>query len=504
MGTPRTEIRSSSIGQLISESSLYMLGNVLRRSFSLITMPVFTRYLSTSGYGVLSIVGTVQQMLAVFYDMGLGQASTRFYYDCRDERERQTLFGTLLIFSLAATLMLTLLLLATGEWMWGFVSKDVPFSPYIMLTIGTVFLENITVLPYVLFRVQNQVPRFFRLSLTQTVLTVLCSVLFVVWLGLGPLGPILATFIITAIFFGVYSYSLRGQVRLVFRWPLTGQALAFGLPEVPLRWGNWALKVADRLILQHLTSLSVVAIYSVGYSVSKMPFDLVVKGIDWAIVPFFFATATTESEGRSKAVFARVATYNVAVVAGLGLGTVLFGHELIDILASAKYAEAALVIPVIVAASFLEALSYIPIKGIYLKGKTGYLLPLFTVPAGLNIALNFVLIPRFGMMGAAWATLVGYAVMTILTLAISQKVYYIPYEYRRIAKVICAACIVAAFGSLASEAPLLTRITVKASLLMAFPLGLYVMGFFEGNEINWVRDRFTVLVQGRQPSSEVE
>ncbi|MGB4780424.1 lipopolysaccharide biosynthesis protein [Candidatus Methylomirabilis sp.] len=497
MTTPHTEAKSSRIRQLISESSLYMLGNVLRRSFSLITMPVFTRYLSTSGYGVLSIVGTIQHMLEVFYDMGLGQASTRFYYDCRDERERQTLFGTLLIFSLTATLMLTLLLLATGEWMWGFVAKDVPFSPYIMLTIGIVFLENITVLPYVLFRVQNQVPRFFRLSLIQTVLTVLCSILFVVWLDLGPLGPILATFITTAIFFGVYGYVLRGQVRLVFRWPLARQALAFGLPEVPLRWGIWALKVADRLILQHLTSLSVVAIYSVGYSVSKMPFDLVVKAIHWAIVPFFFATATKESETRSKEIFSRVATYNVAVIAGLGVGTVLFGRELIGVLASAKYAEAEMVVPIIVAASFLESLYYIPIKGIYLTGKTGYLLPLFTIPAGLNIALNFMLIPRFGMMGAAWATLVGYAVMIALTLAISQRVYYIPYEYGRIARVVLAACIIGAFGGIVSEAPVVARIGMKAILFMLFPLAMHFMGFFEDHELTWIRGRFAMLVNGR-------
>jgi O-antigen/teichoic acid export membrane protein len=249
--------------------------------------------------------------------------------------------------------------------------------------------------------------------------------------------------------------------------------------------------------LQHLTSLSVVAIYSVGYSVSRVPFDLVVKAIDWALVPFFFATATKESEVRSKAIFARLATYNVAMVAGLGMGTVLFGRELIEILASARYAEAEAIVPIIVTASVFEALFYIPSKGIYLQGKTGYLLPLFTIPAGLNIALNFVLIPRFGMMGAAWATLVGYAVMIILTLAISQRVYHIPYQYGRIAKVILAACILAAFGGIVPAAPLLARIAAKAILLMLFPLALYLMGFFENDEINWIRDRFATLVKGR-------
>lgn len=488
------EHQTSRFRQLVSESGLYVLGNVLRRGFSVITMPVFTRYLSTSGYGVLSIVGTVQNMLEVFYEMGTGQASTRFYYDCQDQRERQTLFGTLLLFSLAATLILTFLLFALGDSIWGVVGKEIPFYPYLALTVGTVFLGNLGVLPRVLFRVQNQVPRFFRLSLIQSALTVSLSVLFVVWFALGPLGPVLATFIVAAFFFAVYGYCLRGQVRLVFRWAIARRALAFGLPEIPVRWGGWALKVADRLILQHFTSLSVVAIYSVGYSVSKMPFDLVGNAIHWAIVPFFYSTAKKESETRSKEIFSRVATYNVAVLAGLGLATVLFGRELIAIFASAKYAEAGAVVPIIVAASFLQELFYIPSKGIYLKEKTAYLPLILLIPAGLNIGLNFLLIPRFGMMGAAWATLACYAVMIVLALAISQRIYPIPYEYGRITKVILAAGIISAVGGIVPEASLLARIVMKAALLLLFPLILYLVDFFENYEIDWIRGQFATLV----------
>ncbi|MDP2736011.1 MAG: polysaccharide biosynthesis C-terminal domain-containing protein, partial [bacterium] len=165
--------------------------------------------------------------------------------------------------------------------------------------------------------------------------------------------------------------------------------------------------------------------------------------------------------------------------------------------ASAKYAEAETIVPIIVAASVLQALFDIPSKGIYLQGKTGYLLPLFTIPAGLNIALNFVLIPRFGMMGAAWATLVGYAVMIILTLAISQRIYHIPYQYGRIAKVVLTACILSALkGGIVPAEPLLARISMKAVLLVLYPVVLCMIGYFENDEIAWIRDRFAALVRG--------
>jgi O-antigen/teichoic acid export membrane protein len=301
---------------------------------------------------------------------------------------------------------------------------------------------------------------------------------------------------VAAVFFGVYAWHLRGHVAFAFDRGLATRALGFGLPEIPVRWGSWALKVADRLILQHFTSLAVVGVYSVGYSVSKMPFDLVANSIHWAIVPFFYATATRETEARSQALFARVATWNLIILAGLGVGTVIFGGELISILASSKYAEAGAIIPLIVAAGVLEASFYIPSKGIYLKGKTPYLVPLFTVPAALNIGLNFVLIPRFGMMGAAWATLIARALMLTSTLLVSQRIYPIPYEYGTMAKVLVIGCAVAAAGQLVPDTPFLLRVAIKLLLAAAFPGLLYVTGAIDPATLAAIRERLSRYLPG--------
>ena len=492
MTTPAPGTRPSRLRQLLGESTLYTLGNVVRRSFSLVTMPVFTRYLSTSGYGVLSIVGTVQNMLEVFYELGLAQSSTRFYYECRDARERQTLFGTLLILSLVVTAVLSVLLLVGGEALWGLVAADVPFYPYIGLTIATVFFGAIGVLPRALFRVTNQVPRFLRLSVSQTALTVVLAVVLVIGFAVGPLGPILATCVVAVVYFVVYANTLRGHVRFAFDWDLARRALVFGLPEVPLRWGSWALKVSDRLILQHLTTLSVVGVYSVGAAIGKMPFDLIANGIHWAIVPFFYATATQESDERSKQILAEVATWNLVILAGIGVAMIVFAADLIALLASSEFAGARAVVPLVVTASFLEALFQIPSQGIYLKRKTGYLLPLFLVPAGVNVGLNFMLIPHFGIMGAAWSRVLGGAVMVGLTLIVAQRIYPIPYQYGRIGKVVLIAVLLATAGHLVPDAPLLVSVPAKLAVVALFPILLHLAGVRDARLIALVRERLPV------------
>lgn len=489
--------RSSRFARLASDSSLYVLGNVFRRAFSLITMPVFTRYLSPSGYGVLSIVGTIQNLLEGLYEMGIGAAATRFFYDHRDPQAQRTLFGSLAVFSLLATLGLTVVLLAAGAWMWGAIDDEIPFYPFIALTIGTVFLGNIGILPRVLFRVLNQVPRFLRLSTIQTVLTVGVAVPLVIWMGLGPLGPILATFAVSAVFFVVYARALREHVRLRVDWAIVRRALRFGLPTVPGGFNAWALKAIDRVILQRLTSLSMVGIYSVGYAVAKAPFDLIGNALNWAIVPVFFATATRDSEERSKAFFARLANYHIMILAGLGVGTVLFGPELIVLLASARYAEADRIIPVIVAAYFLHSAGSIPGKGLHLKGRTVYLPFLAFIPSSVNVALDFALIPEFGIMGAAWAALVGHALALALMTSVSQRMYPIPYDYPRLVKIVLVAGVLAAARILVPDGALLMRVAVKGLLLLSFPVALWLAGVFDEREVSWVRRRVSAMVAAR-------
>jgi O-antigen/teichoic acid export membrane protein len=496
--TSKTSKTPSRLRQLASDAGLYVAGFALRRALSVITMPVFTRYLSTAGYGVLAIVGSVQNMLEVFYEMGLGSAATRFYYDAADPAQRRRLFATLLVFSSLATAALTGLLFLVGPALWALVGGEIPFYPYLALTLGGVFLGNFAVLPRVLFRVCNQVPTFFRLSLAQSVATVALSLYCVIWLEMGPVGPVLATFVVAALFTGVYLAYLWPWVKGTVDWRLARRAVGFGAPEIPLRWGRWALRASDRLILRHFTSLSTVAFYSVGTSIAKMPFDLVGNGIHWAIVPFFYATATQESQKRSTTMFARIATYNVLILVALGLATIMFAHELIAILASARYAEAEQVVPLIVAASLLESSFYIPSKGLYLKNKTAWLLPLFLVPAAMNIGLNFLFVPLYGMLGAACSMLLGYSVMITLTLIVSQRVYPIPYEYGRIAKVIAAGFLLWGVSLVLPETGWAAQILAKTAVLALYPLLLWAMGFFQDAELSWLRARMAIL----RPSSQ--
>lgn len=253
------------------------------------------------------------------------------------------------------------------------------------------------------------------------------------------------------------------------------RCLIFGLPDVPVRVAAWALRLADRLILQAYLPLSVVGIYALGYMLGSAVFDLVASAVNSAILPFFYRTVT-EAQSDSRRVFAVIAAWDAALLSGLGLATVLFAHEVIVVLATPRYLAAETIVPLVVWASLFQALAHVPSRAIYVVKKTAWLPAVFVVPAALNVGLNLLLVPRWGMLGAALATLAAYPVLFLLTLAVAQRVYPIPYDYVRMAKPLVILLVLSLAKNAAPPDPA-WAVGFKAVLLAAFPVALLVSGF---------------------------
>jgi O-antigen/teichoic acid export membrane protein len=496
--------------QLGKDTFFYSAGLILRRGLSLITLPIFSRYLTQPEFGALAVLGTLRDLLTVAFELGTPNSSVRFYYDCKSPEERHRLFGTLFVFITAASIFLTLLVILAGPPLWQRIAPDVPFHPLVSLTALTVCLSGASILPRGLFRVTSRTPLFMTLGIIQGVLTAGLSIALVVVWHLGVLGAVVGNLIGAAIFVPVSWVNLRGHMTWAFSPRIVLRALAFGGPDVPVRVGMWTLKLADRLILQAYVPLALVGVYSLGYMLGATAFELVGSSLNAAILPFFYATATEEPGQPSRRVFASVAAYEGAVIAFLGLGTILFARDLIVLLATSRYLAAAPVVPIVVWGAVFLNLSHVPMRAIYNVKKTGWLVVVFVIPALLNIGLNLLWIPPYGIMGAAWATLVAYAVLLVLHFIVAQHVYPIPYQYGRMAMPLVLMLGLSVATGAVPPGPTLLALGSKALLLAAFPPLLWVCGFFTSEErrvlrqfvLRVLRPRGRPEVSGRSHAGE--
>jgi O-antigen/teichoic acid export membrane protein len=190
--------------QLVKDIVAYTVGLVLRRGLSIVTLPVITRFLTQADIGVVALVSTVRELLAVILELGVPNAAARFFYDYESREERRRLFGTLFVFLMGSSVIATLLALAAGALVWPRFVPDVPFHPYVTLTIVTVFFMMAGVLPRSIFRVTNRVPLFMTLSLVQGALSAAITIVLVV-AGMGALGTVLGALVSATVFFSSFA-----------------------------------------------------------------------------------------------------------------------------------------------------------------------------------------------------------------------------------------------------------------------------------------------------------
>ena len=238
---------------------------------------------------------------------------------------------------------------------------------------------------------------------------------------------------------------------LRFSRRLARPLLSFGVMLLPVLLSAWVLDLSDRYVLRLYAGLAAVAVYAVGYKVGMAlqlavvwPFQLA-----WPAVSFSISHRPGHQE-----TYSRTLTY-LATAMAFGLVGLTLGSRLaLPLVVGPAYRDAWRVVPWVALAYAFNGLHYCLSPGVHIAGKTRWF-PLFAVGCGaLNLGLNFLLIPRFGMLGAAWATAAAFGCLALATALLSQRVYPVQYELDRLLKLTLAAAVVLFLGTLLPPAAL--------------------------------------------------
>ncbi len=476
--------------RFLGQSTVYVGGEFLVRAVSFFLLPIYTRRLTTTDYGILSVVSTVSSVLRPIYLMGLGSAVTRFYFDFEGEKERRDHYGTIWLFLMGATFAATLLFEFVGEPLFRVVLRQTPFNPYIRLAVWTIFLSMASVIPLRLFIVRKKALPYSVLQIATALSSIGLVIYFVIYRGDGALGSLRARFVSALVLGVVYIMLTWREVNPSFSVARLRPALAFGLPLVPHVLAHWALGLSDRLILERFVTLDALGLYSLGYQFGSL-IRLLAIAINRATVPFYYEIASTPN---GKSVLARFTTYYVAIMTMLALGLALLSREAIVLMADPSYHAAYQVVPLVAAGYLMLALYFVPVNGLFYQKETRVVPLITTLSAAVGIALNLILVPRFGIMAAAFATFVAYFILLTGVLIASMRVFPLPYEFRRLALVLLIALIGFVVGDYLPLNDLFLRILLKTGIVViGFPAVLYICGFVTDGEIDRVKRFFELL-----------
>jgi O-antigen/teichoic acid export membrane protein len=255
--------------------------------------------------------------------------------------------------------------------------------------------------------------------------------------------------------------------------------LAFGLPLVPATLASWALALVDRIILARLGSLAQVGEYAIANRLAGL-LTIGMTAFLFALTPFLFATYS-EDPAQEKAARGRTLTYLTFVLALTGLVLTLFSREILTVIAP-RFENAYKAVGPLMLGMLAYGLVALLSTGIALARSTGRGALLTVLAAGINIGLNFALIPPFGIVGAAVATAVGYGFLAIAYYLLSQHVYPTPYEPKKALLIVGAASVFGALGAVPLESETLAVI-VKLAAIAGFVVVIWVTGTMTQDEL---------------------
>lgn len=470
----------SEFKKLFKHSGIYAIGAIAQASLSFLLIPFYTRYLSQADYGRLEILQTFLKVLLFLIPLGLPSAILKCYHrDAKSQTERKILTSTAFFFVLVAGLLQTLILLFFVHPLSQFLIK-INFGLLIYTVIAASFFAALLELELSFLRAEEKSRSYTVVFLLRFILTLGITIYLVVGLKWGLFGALLGNVAAQILTFLTFLPYLKNYVKISYSKLALTKLLSFGLAILPASIAMWVMDLSDRYFLSHFGSLEMVGVYSVGYRIGFiLEFALVIP-FQLAWPPFSFRIAKHKNH---RQIYARTLTYFFFIGIFSFLALSFFAPEIVKVIAPKNYASAALIVPLVALAYVFYGMHFVVAPGIHLEGKTKYYPLAIVFPAALNLLLNYLLIPIYGMWGAAEATFIAFVFVLILTYFISNHFHPVRYEWKRLLKIAITGLAVFGFSVLYPMSHVtITAILIKIGLLILFLILLWGERFFEVTE----------------------
>jgi O-antigen/teichoic acid export membrane protein len=473
---------TGSARRLVSDSAIYGLGGVANQALAVILVPIYANVLGVQDFGVMALVNTTLSLATTTVTLALPQAFFRSYLMEHDDvagraRVLSTALGLRLLVSVAGLLLLLLLAFPLTGLLFGDESR----LPLMLLIGPIVFSDTLNLIPLSLLRAERQPAAYAALSFSRAVLGSVMIIIFVVGFRLGVLGVVLGALVaaVTVAVIGVAILGRAGRLHVAVDRQLASHMLAFSLPLVPASIASWTLNLSDRYLIGAFQGHAAVGVYAAGYTIG-----LVVNAL--VVAPFSLAWGATfwqiSKSPRAPEIYARVMAGFVVAASFIALVLSAAATDGLRILFKPAFEEGRFVVPFSAFAYVLYGVYTVGATGINVEGRTRVLPVTTGIAAAVNVALNLLLIPWVGYIGAAAATVVSYGALAISTTLVSQRYYPVPWHWWRMGAAMGLAGSLAAASLLGPD-----HVAWRVTCVAAYPVVALITGIVRRDDLEAVR-----------------
>lgn len=478
----------SKIKKLAQQTAIYGLSSIVGRFLNYLLVPLYTYNLPPSEYGIVTELYTYISFLIIVLTYGM---ETGFFRFSESKEDPKSVYRTSMSSLLTTSTVFLLFVLLFYKNIAG--AMDYGNYPQYILWLGIIIsLDAFSTIPFARLRKENKAVRFAVIKIINIITNVGLNLFFIKlcpylieknpesWVNIFYSGEISVKYIFISnlISSGVTIILLLPQIldtKPGINTKLLKKMLKYSLPLLVAGLAGMVNETLDRILLKiylpgnHEYIMSQIGIYGANYKIAIL-MTLFIQMFRYAADPFFFANA---KEKDAHSTYAKVMKYFIISGLFIFLGVTLF-IDIIKYFIGESYHSGLKIVPVILLANLFLGIIYNLSIWYKLTNKTIFGAYLSIFGAIITIVLNIILIPKIGYMGSAWATLVCYFSMMIVSYLLGQKYFKVRYNLTSIAFYFTVAGIIYFTFNSISFSNKITEFSVSSLLLMVFASIVYI------------------------------
>lgn len=469
------------MSKLVKNSAIYIVSDFSVKAITFLLLPLFTRLISPDDYGNIQLLVSIGNFLTVIASLTLGSSISRFYFSNNSDFDLKLMFSEIVKFTVFFSTTIYLLIFIFGEYIFFFIKIE--FHPYVTITLLSSYFSIYYIFIASLLRAKQDATKLSVITVISSLFSSLLTLILVIQLEdkvFAYLFSILITsifnFIIFIIFSKNYFYFKKSHNRIKIY-------LKYSITRLPIDLSSWIVMLTDRVLLYELKGERDTGIYSVGAKIGQA-FQIIFMAINKAFVPFAFEKISKKENNNydelSNIVLKLFGFY--CIIWSIG---VIFSPEIVMLLDSSFYDNIYLLPIILLSFLFLSLkLLFQPPMDYYIEYVKIKAL-IWIIGSALNVILNIILIPKFSMNGAAFASFLTYFLMLFPIIYFSNKAIPIKYNYFKMIQVF----IISVLFSLI----FMIKVNLSISILKFIASGFYI--YFIANILEFNGDDIKIFIK---------
>jgi O-antigen/teichoic acid export membrane protein len=473
---------SGYLRRLATTGAAYTAASIFSKLIAVALLPLYTRYLTKADYGNAELMFAAVVSVSIIVRFGLIEALLRFYYKDDEDPARvvSTSFAALFWVSTAAALIALPFAAPISEALLGGPEHAAP--DLARISIGGLWVLTLFEFLLTLFRLEERARAYFVTTMLSVLAAIALTVVLVVGKGEGAKGLLLGSYASGAAFVLGLIWVHRRRLSLWIDRALLRRLMRFGLPTMPAELSLYLLNFVDRIILVRSAGAGAVGLYSLAVKFAQ-GVNVLVRGFQLAWPPLAYSI---RDDGEARRTYAAVVTWFTAGCAFVVAGMWLLSRWIVRALAAPEFFGSYKAIGLVATGVTLYALYMVLVVILGRTGRTEFNFPATVAALAANIALNLLLVPSLGIVGAGLALVASYLVVLALMYSFTQRLFPVPYEWARLARIVLVSALLVGGGELLLPTEGLAGLVARISFWLAYPVGLLVTGFFTRPERAWL------------------